>query len=117
MPLVLDSQNLAVDALLGNVVYRQVYTWHTSDGKKSYPRVFKANSNYFKEVEVNSIIADDTVFIGNTHPHLDASSDKLNLCRVASHITIPAYTQAAVLVSCRGDELMKIETHHIIVER
>lgn len=33
------------------------------------------------------------------------------LCRVACQGTLPAYSQAAVLVSCRGEGLMIIETH------
>lgn len=45
-----------------------------------------------------SINADVTELNVNRHLHDDASSDEFIFCRFVGHITIPAHTQAAVLV-------------------
>lgn len=66
---------------------------------------------------LNLKYVDNTVFNLNTSSQDDTSSDELNLCRVARQVTIPARTQAAVLVSCKGAGPMIIETHDNVIGR
>lgn len=70
-----------------------------------------------KKMEINSIIADDTVFRVDPDTHNDTSSDKFNLCLVACQIKITTYKYATVLASRNSAGLMEIGTQGNIVER
>lgn len=60
---------------------------------------------------MDSIYGNNNVLDGTTKPQDNALCDKDHFCRVARQITIPAHTQATVLVSCQGYKIKTIETN------
>lgn len=94
------SENLATDVLVETSFVegcipgifpteRIVVPWHSKQVAiiSTMPAIISKN-------------ADDTVFDVNTHLQDDVSSKEFNLCYVMRQVTIPAHSQAAVLVSC-----------------
>lgn len=66
----------------------------------------------------NSIYANYKVFNVKTNSHNDELNEILiDVCCVARQKSVPAYTQAAVLVSGQSTGLMMIGTHHNVFER
>lgn len=105
------DKNHAVDVLLGlssikiciNMIFttdRKIVLWN-----------WKPGAITLSNRATSSISPDKTVLQVNTQSQEDASSDESDLGRIACQVTIPAHAQAAILVNCRGDGLVKIETN------
>lgn len=109
-------ENPAVDVLLEALFIDQCIHRIFTTERKIVPWQLRPVATIWTRMATNMIRAYDTVFNVNTSSHDEALRDEFNLCCVARLITVPAYTQAAVLVSCQSAGLMTIETDHDVVE-
>lgn len=109
-------EDLAVDVLLGMSFIercvrgilpteRKIVSWHSSPV-----------AIILTKTAIDYLHSEYAVFNVNTNSLDDASSDELNLCRVARQVTLPANTHVAVFVSCQGFGVMNIEIQGYLVE-
>lgn len=110
-------ENLAVDVLLGALFIDQC-KW------RKFPTEQKLVPWHSRPVEIismknsnNSVYADIAVFNENTKPIDDVVSGEHQSRPVVRQISIPTYTQAAVLVNYYAAGLITIETHGKVVEQ
>lgn len=103
--------SLTVELLLGksfmDCCIRGIFVYE----RKIVPWLWKPVSILSTLKEINTIFTDTGINDLNTISITDNSMDNHHLCDVTRQTTIPAYMQAAVLVSCYGAWIITTEFH------